>query len=846
MRFTLSVACFAVIHCGGFTSTQDLIDAKFGDFVSPLVSSVTPSAGATDISDQTTVQITFNETMDADSINAGTLIVAKSNQAVSGTVLYDAAARTATWTPGQRLITSSVYEVTVSGVRDRAGNKLKQIFKSTFTTDACPSPGQTRVGFDGTIRAITRAGCIYYVGGEFTTAGTMVPGGVMLDRNTGTFPLGLAREEINGYVTIAISDGAGGFYISGEFTAIGGVARGRLARISADGRLHSFNPPTLNNSASAMILVDSTIYLGGSFTAIGDVARNNFAAIDTAGNLLAFNPNPNNAVSAIFYSGGWIFFGGTFTTVSGQTRNRLAAVDASGNLAVWNPSMTGASPIIVAINQVGNDLIVGGNFNMVSGTSRANAAALDIGASCMSSFVVGTCLLAWNPNFTGGWVQALAVNGNTIIAAGGFNTVGVARNGLAAFTYPGAGALNWNPATTGGTTTTLAMGSDRVYIGGAFTTVGAVNRSKAAAVLITSGCLSAYTDTCVSGWNPNLNNQALTLSLNSDTVFIGGGFTAINNATRSGLAAFSTDGTLLPWTGVAAAPPMVYALTVRNGVVYVGGSFATINGIARGNIAAIDSDATLLPWHPNVNGTVRAFALTDDGLIAGGDFTLANVAGTSCGSGGLTRNRLAAFNYSDACLLNWDPNAGGAVYALRAKGNSVYAGGTFTTIGAQPRNRIARISSSNSCLSTYSTGACLESFAVNVDNNVVRAIAVSDTRVYFGGDFTTIGGAAIARAASADLAGNLINWSPGTIATGNVLALEENQGIIYAAGGFSNYFLAVTAAGGVTFPSGISSPVNALHLQSTRIMAAGAFTSVGTKLRDKVAGISLSGDSVVW
>ena len=57
--------------------------------------------------------------------------------------------------------------------------------------------------------------------------------------------------------------------------------------------------------------------------------------------------------------------------------------------------------------------------------------------------------------------------------------------------------------------------------------------------------------------------------------------------------------------------------------------------------------------------------------------------------GGQTRNRLAALGAANGQLVaGFNPNANGTVSALAVAGNTVYAGGSFSSIGGQPRSGI--------------------------------------------------------------------------------------------------------------------------------------------------------------
>jgi hypothetical protein len=78
------------------------------------------------------------------------------------------------------------------------------------------------------VRAIVRTADTVYLGGNFTALGRNRPYGVPLDTTSGQ-PVA-AYHKVNGTVSCCAPDGAGGWYIGGEFTQVGGLARNRLAQ----------------------------------------------------------------------------------------------------------------------------------------------------------------------------------------------------------------------------------------------------------------------------------------------------------------------------------------------------------------------------------------------------------------------------------------------------------------------------------------------------------------------------------------------------------------------------------------------------------------------------------------
>lgn len=176
---------------------------------------------------------------------------------------------------------------------------------------------------------------------------------------------------------------------------------------------------------------------------------------------------------------------------------------------------------------------------------------------------------------------------------------------------------------------------------------------------------------------------------------------------------------------------VVYAMTQVGGRTYIGGSFTSVNKEPRANVAAVLGDGTLDPsWRPSTDGTVYAMAASADGskIYLGGGFTTVN---------GAPQGRLAAVTSDTGSLVpGWSGTpSNNLVRALVAdEQDRLFVGGNFSRIGGRAIARLAAVS--------QSTGAVDAGF-VPAPSNTVRALALSDdgTRLYAGGSFTAIGGA---------------------------------------------------------------------------------------------------------
>ena len=106
------------------------------DTVAPTVTATLPVANATGVSRNTVITVTFNEAMDATTIN-GTTFTVTAGGPIVGLVTYNTATRVATFTPSGQLAASTLHTVTVTtGAKDAAGNSMAVNAVFSFTTGA--------------------------------------------------------------------------------------------------------------------------------------------------------------------------------------------------------------------------------------------------------------------------------------------------------------------------------------------------------------------------------------------------------------------------------------------------------------------------------------------------------------------------------------------------------------------------------------------------------------------------------------------------------------------------------------------------------------------------------------
>src|SRR5262249_44116002 len=130
---------------------------------------------------------------------------------------------------------------------------------------------------------------------------------------------------------------------------------------------------------------------------------------------------------------------------------------------------------------------------------------------------------------------------------------------------------------------------------------------------------------------------------------------------------------------------------------------------------------------PNVDSEVSALALSGSTIYAAGSFTSVGV--------GTPRHHLAAFEDIPGTVggvTHWDPDVNNAVLALALSDPTLYVGGGFPAVsGGIPRHRLAAIDTGTGQAMSWDPDA----------DDAVRAIALSPTAgLVVGGDFTTLAG----------------------------------------------------------------------------------------------------------
>jgi hypothetical protein len=323
--------------------------------------------------------------------------------------------------------------------------------------------------------------------------------------------------------------------------------------------------------------------------------------------------------------------------------------------------------------------------------------------------------------------------------------------------------------------------------GGYFTTAGG----------IPANSIAQWNGTAWSPLGSGIKGTVRDLTVFKNQLVVAGSFTSAGGATANRIA---------QWNGAAWSAldsgmnDMVNALAVFNNQLIAGGEFITAGGVSALYIAQWNG----VVWSPlgiGMSDDVRALVVFNNQLIAGGAFTTA---------GGVVVNCIAQWNGAVwSALGSGMGNAYGrpSVDALVVFNNQLIAGGDFSTAGGVVVNYIAPWNGA----AWSSLGGGMRSGGIYAP---VFALAVFNSQLIAGGDYTTAGGVSANRIAQ----WNGAAWSPLGSGMNNTvydLTVFNNRllvgGTFTTAGGISaNYIAEWSGTAWYRLGSGMSNTVRSL------------------------------------
>ncbi len=730
-----------------------------------------------------------------------------------------------------------------------------------------------------------------YVGGNFNNVGYNKTG--VGKANQSDASLNLSFPSTNGNVWCIQPDGRGGYYIGGSFTMVGNLGRNYLAHILPGGAVDLNFYADVNNIVYCMATDSTNLYFGGDFTQVNGAVRNHAASVTlSTGSLTKFDPDANGAVYTLALYGGTVYMGGGFSLLKGKSRNYAGAVTTKNVLTPWSPSLSNYVYKIL-INTNGSSAFLGGTFTTVRGKDLPYLAKVNTTTGAPSR---------WRPA-PNNLVNCMALNGNVLYIKGLFYSVnGQNRQGFAAIdtgsnnpTALKADINNYYTYSYG--FNDLNINNGKLYIAGAFTTIQDSARTNIARLDLASGIID--------NWNGNKsispNNTLLSVCADRNDVIFGGAFNFLGESASNHMAAIdlsSGNFAIKKWQPQVLNfySPTINDIVHYGNTVFAAGAFSydtsttgKYSYVSGSNLIALD-DSTGKIIHQFTqypNEQINQLKVFDNKLIASGYFSeidsigaykvvaqryyvagydlktlklspdtydpnysvhlITDSAGNLVMAGDFTlvktvsRFNLAALDLNTGLPTSWNPFVMGNVMALAIKDSTLFLGGQFSSIGTDYQSH------SNLAAVSIKTGKPLQNWSADVDNTVY-ALTIKDNTLYVGGAFNTIKNVSRNYAAAVKTAnGTVLSWDPNP--DGTIYTILPVNNWVYLGGNFYNiksstrqYLAKVSAStaglsGWNPNPDGIAYSI----INSGRnIFVGGSFQNIGSKSRYALAAFDTS------
>jgi hypothetical protein len=181
------------------------------------------------------------------------------------------------------------------------------------------------------------------------------------------------------------------------------------------------------------------------------------------------------------------------------------------------------------------------------------------------------------------------------------------------------------------------------------------------------------------------------------------------------------------------------------------------------------------------NGIVYAVAYVGGNVYIGGDFTKVRPPGAAAGTREVTRNHIAAFNATTGALTSFNHNVNATVFSLLPSPSKarLYVGGDFTAIDGAARGHLAAFG--------LPSGALTGTWKPSVTGRV-KSISTFGTgaTLYVGGSFGTAGGQPRTNVAAFNSNGALLGFRATPDASVRALIASADGSRIVIGGSFNH------------------------------------------------------------
>ncbi len=599
------------------------------------------------------------------------------------------------------------------------------------------------------------------------------PGGFAGLNTDGTVDTGFHLPELNDELYSAFVDPAGGFFLSGDFTQVDGIARAGFVRLHANGTVDTaFDPGTAFNGSPLGIahwgeklipapggkfyIIPPTSFFGyqGNLQQLSRI--NADGSID--GSFLVpgagFEPWGTAMLSTVVVTDdgtGDIMVLGDFNELDSVSVDQgIVRLNSNGSRdAGFNPASGFATTAEVnsALMVPGtNTFYVSGNLDTYNGTVVSNLIRLLGTGAIDTTFNVGT-------GFSDGetsslyfpiWSMISASDGSDdIYVAGDFITInGTAQGSIARLNSDGSVDTGFQSGTgfVGYQVKAIVEvpdGSRDLFVSGNFTSYNGTSVGPFVRLSADGALRSGFA--APSQFLGSANDIAAIPG--STAIYAGGSFTAYAGTEAKQLVRLRMDGTLDSSFSIGSGfnQGLTSLLSDSSGGIYVGGSFTSYRGTINGSLVRLDASGNLDPsFNPGTGFGTAVSSLANsalgDAIWVGGYFTTFN--GSSIGRG-IARILPAGaldptFNHSLGGVL------GGSVNAILPLGDGTgraLLGGSFTQYNSEANANLVTI---------QNDGTRDTSFTSGVPSGNVQALAKASNGFIVAGSFATYDGVSVA------------------------------------------------------------------------------------------------------
>lgn len=527
-----------------------------------------------------------------------------------------------------------------------------------------------------------------YVGGSFTSIGYSNPY-FAVGNLQGNFKQG--RHQLNGIVHCSVSDGAGGWFVGGDFTKAGIYDRKYFAHIDSAGRISNFDLK-LNDKVRSLSLYQGKLYVSGYFTKSDTLSRNYVLRVDLGTALVdAWDVGIKKSmqggvpfVKHVEALGNRVYLAGAGrVAVNNVSVDRVFAVDiSSAGMIAWNAPVFGSGDYYFKDFALYKDKVI------IFAYTKNEPANLNATAFKVLDSVSGA-VVATNHKRVFGTIDKVSIHGDDIVFAGNFDAVdGMAAKDVVIYNlqtrvFSSVSFLKdtykeriYNSDVDGVHFFSARLTDSLLYLSGlielsngkTYNTLMAFNR-------FTGAVHKEY----------GITGNVYSIQLTGNQLAVAGSFSSTPNSSIRYLAAVDLNTMkILP-----VSLPLnnsVYKILPLNGNLYLAGRFDSIGNTRRMYAAALDTtNWNVLSWNPSPDSVVldMAYSNINNKIYLSGCFRNVSTA---------QRNGLAAVHLSTAAVDSWNPSpvpkpisSKPFVHSLKIIDSTLYVFGRFDSIAGVSR-----------------------------------------------------------------------------------------------------------------------------------------------------------------